>query len=69
MEVIAANGRPEARPIEIGLINSRVAEVVSGKEGEQEVVTGSTFDRLEERADEGRGVNPLPGGPVMEKRI
>lgn len=69
VEVIAANGRPEARPIEIGLINSRVAEVVSGLEEGEQVVTGSTFDRLEERADEGRGGNPLPGGPVMEKRI
>jgi len=57
VEVLDEDGRPQAVPVELGLINSRVAEIVSGLEEGQLVITGSTLDRLDREGEE------QPGGP------
>lgn len=51
VEILTDQG-PVTVPVEIGLVNDRVAEVVSGLEEGQVVVTGSSADRLQRKASE-----------------
>ncbi len=62
---VLVDGRPVVVPVEIGLVNARWTEVVSGIEEGQQVVTGSPLDRLDsERLDRERPPTVIPGpGP------
>lgn len=46
VEILDDNGQPEAVEIEVGLMNDRYVEVLSGLEEGQQVVTGSTKDLM-----------------------
>ena len=70
MEVLTDQG-PETVPVKIGLCNDRWAEVVSGLEEGQVVITGSSLERLgPEKPPEQKeglvlpGTRKAPGGPT-----
>lgn len=71
VEILTDKG-PETVPVQIGLTNDRVAEVVSGLEEGQEVITGSSLERLgpeepEQKQKEGLVLPGTKGGKVPSK--
>ncbi len=64
VEVLEDDGRVEAREIEVGLIGPRYAEVQSGLEEGEDVITGSTEDLLdqEDLDEDTPGILPQGGG-------
>jgi len=60
VELLLPDGVTKVVPVELGLMNDRVAEVKSGLEEGDLVITGSTADLLPSQTIEGE--NLLPGG-------
>lgn len=60
VEILLPDGLTKVVPIELGLMNDRIAEVKSGLEEEQLVITGSTADLLPSQTI--KSENLLPGG-------
>lgn len=60
---ILVDGRPQTVKIEVGLVNDRWAEVKSGLQEGQQVVVGSSLERLEGMGGTPGGPLTLPGGP------
>lgn len=59
VEILTEEG-PKVVPLKLGLMNDRYAEVLEGLEEGQEVITGSSFDRLEsEKKKTGSGFDGL----------
>lgn len=65
VEILQPNGVPKVVPVELGLMNDRVAEVKSGLEEGWLVITGSTADLLPSQTIKSNdGLLPSPGkGP------
>jgi len=70
VEVLTDDG-PEVVEVELGLINDRVAEVVSGLEEGQVVITGKAVDRLESEEVDVDNVPFAPGkeAPARQESI
>lgn len=77
---VLRDGKPVPVEVKVGLSNDKVAEIESGLSEGEEVVTGSTLDRLEERKkeepakeakerDATEGKNPLEKLPVPTKPV
>jgi hypothetical protein len=62
VRVMTASGQVEVRPVEVGLVTSSLAEIKSGlNEGEQ-VVTGTTTPRQNTTTGGNGGFGTFPGG-------
>lgn len=61
VEILDADGNVQVVPIEVGMMNSRWAEVTSGLEEGDQVITGSTSDLLPSQQVSGGGNNLFTG--------
>ena len=66
VRVLDATGTPQAREVEVGLVTDTLAEVSSGLQAGETVVTGTVSDRVATQPDSGtiRGNFPAGGGAL-----
>jgi RND family efflux transporter MFP subunit len=65
VRVVAADGTVSTRPIEVGLVTSSLAEITSGLQAGELVVTGTSNSQNGLGGVQAIGGGPLPGGGVI----
>ena len=69
VEILDANGEAQVVNVEIGLMNDRYAEVISGLEEGDVVITGSSRDLLPSQQNESKNNNLMPSQAVEEEKV
>lgn len=67
VEILDANGEAQVVNVELGLMNDRHAEVLSGLEEGDLVITGSSRDLLPSQGDKTNNNNLIPSKPAQEE--
>jgi RND family efflux transporter MFP subunit len=65
VRVVAADGTVSTRPVEVGLVTSSLAEITSGLQAGELVVTGTSNSQNGLGGVQAIGGGPLPGGGVI----